>query len=468
MKGIRIFLFAIIFLVVTFNVDGRIVPLEEARSIARNLYFERVQSFRSIAPEQVKISEEFTVSMAGEPVYYVFNIGIEEGFVIISADDRVFPVLAYSFSGRYNTDDHNPAFQSWMQIYEEQILDCRGKELFRYAEIEEAWEKYSRDDFSPAKNIQTVGPICKTTWNQGKYYNDSCPSNSLTGCVATAMAQVMKAFNWPPKGKGSYSYSHSYYGLQSANFGNTTYKWNEMPNVVTSPNPAVAQLMYHCGVSVDMSYSPGGSGASMYSAKDAFIFYFRYSPFIRLEQKNSFTDIYWKILIRAQHMNDRPVMYSGPGHAFICDGFQYPDHFHFNWGWGGSYDGYYYMTSLRPGSHNYTNGQDAIVDCYPDSTKAIEGAGEGAKRISDNDEIQIMPNPVTDGALTLAMINDYTGDVVVTITNVAGQVFDRFIISKESEWSKTELNLGYLTNGFYMMHLEAGQETYRKKFLVSR
>ncbi|MFO7722525.1 MAG: thiol protease/hemagglutinin PrtT [Bacteroidales bacterium] len=470
MMKLRIaFVGLILCMVMTLGLQAGRVSVDDARQVARNLYFERIQAFKALPLEMVKISGEFTVSLAGEPVYYVFNMGNDEGFVIISAEDQVQPVLAYSFQGSYRTDDHHPGFAAQMKLYEEQIAECRGKTMLRVADIEDQWNKYRNAHFTASKDVKgaTIGPICKTTWDQGGYYNDSCPGNSVTGCVATMMAQVMKAFAWPPQGKGSYSYAHSYYGVQKANFGNTTYNWSAMPNVVSAPNAPVAQLMYHCGVSVDMNYSPGGSGASMHRAKDALYLYFHYSPFIRIAQKDAYSDIHWKILVRAQHMNGRPVMYSGPGHAFVCDGFQYHDHFHFNWGWGGSYDGYYYLTSLRPGNYNFSNGQDAILDCYPDTTTKFEVIGEGGMRsLMDGDEVQLVPNPVTDGKVQLTLMNDYTGPVVVTVTGLTGRQYDRFLINKETEWSVDELPLPHLKSGFYIMVIEMGNQVIIRRFLA--
>ncbi|HRZ42578.1 MAG TPA: thiol protease/hemagglutinin PrtT [Bacteroidales bacterium] len=444
-----------------------VVPVEDARLIAKNLYFERVQAFRPVKMSMIVITDEFSVGMAGEPLYYVFNIGNNEGFVLVAADDLVYPVLGYAFTGRFAGNDLHPSISAQMELYEAQIVHAREAEPFMIPEIAEVWDKYRREQFTPAKDIQTVGPICKTTWDQGGFYNDSCPGGSVTGCVATAMAQVMKAFNWPPKGKGSYSYTHPSYGLQSANFGITTYKWSSMPNVVSAPNAPVAQLMYHCGVSVDMSYSPGGSGASMFRAKDALYMYFNYSPFIRTATKSAYTDIYWKILIRAQHMNGRPVMYSGPGHAFVCDGFQYPDHFHFNWGWGGSYDGYFYLTSLRPGGYNFTNGQDAIVDAYPDSASRFDAYGEGGIwNLSEGEQVQINPNPSEDGMVNLIMLAGYSGEVLVSVSDIKGAVKDQFVIQKQHEWSAEKLNLSHLGSGFYLVTIQMGNQTKVCKLLI--
>jgi hypothetical protein len=465
----QIILTGVLFMLLIPTAFAGLVPIEEARTIAKNIYYERVQSFQKMKPDMIRITEEFTVKMAGDPVYYVFNIGNDAGFVIVSAENLVYPVLGYSFNGRYRTDDQNISFKEMMQLYEDQIIHAREVETAFIPEVEEAWEKYNKDQFIPAKDVMTVGPICKTTWDQDGYYNDSCPGNSVTGCIATAMAQVMKAYNWPPRGKGSYSYTHPNYGVQKANFEITNYNWTAMPNAVSAPNASVAQLMYHCGVSVDMSYSPSGSGANMGRAKNSFYMYFRYSPTIRQVTKDSYTDIYWKILIRAQHMNGRPVMYSGPGHAFVCDGFQYPDHFHFNWGWGGSYDGYFYLTSLRPGSYNFTNGQDAIVDNYPDTITKFDAFGENGKRnLMEGEQVQLNPNPSDNGMVNLIMLNSFIGDAALKVTDLTGAVKDQFIISKNTEWSSDQLDLSHLQSGFYLLHISMGNKVETLKLLITK
>jgi hypothetical protein len=445
------------------------VPINEARTIAKNIYFERVQSFESISFESVVITEEFTYKSGDETIYYAFNIGKEKGWVIVSAIDNVFPVLAYSFKGSYNENDQHVSFKEQMNLYEKQIVQAIEKKVVPRIEVTNAWATYKKDNFKPAKDIQTVGPWCETSWDQSPYYNDSCPGGSVVGCVATAMAQILRYFEHPVQGEGQHSYTHPAYGVQSANFGNTVYNYANMPMMLSGPNADVAQISYHCGVSVNMSYSPGGSGASMWSARDAFAMYFKYYPFSKMVQKGAYSDIYWKILIRAEHINARPVMYSGPGHAFICDGFQYPDHFHFNWGWGGSYDGYYYMDNLTPGYYNFTNGQDAIIDNYPDNT--AKSAGDGSSRVNqafipEGEEFNLMPNP-SNGKFKLALINQWEGDINCSIMDASGRLIKTFNINKDSEWLVEEMDLMNLGSGIYMLSLSNGSERIHRKFIIN-
>ncbi|MDT8309551.1 MAG: C10 family peptidase [Bacteroidales bacterium] len=467
----RKFVLLLFFGLLSFSVFSGPVTIEEARRIAKNIYFERVQQKMLMNMADIVITEEFVIDYAGDPAYYIFNIGKEHGFVIVAADDVVYPVLAYSFEGAYRTDNHHPSFRAQMSLYERQIVEIRDDNPLPVAELTEVWSKYNRDDFSATKDIITIGPWCTTKWDQGLYYNDSTPGGSVTGCVATAMAQVMKSFKHPKTGKGSHYYMHPYYGKQYANFGATTYDYSKMPDIVTSPNPNVAQLMYHCGVSVDMNYAPGGSGASMFSARDAFDMYFRYNFTAHVMTKNSVDDETWKILVRAELIDGAPVMYSGPNHAFVCDGFHYPDHFHFNWGWGGSYNGYFYMTNLNPGYSNYTNGQDAILQLYPDPMDNAEMPG-GKISLENNlvnrgVEITVLPNPVTD-VMSIAVINDDEGDALCSIIDLNGRVLKTFPFVKISGMHLNEVPVDDIPDGLYLVTVKTDNKNLTTKCIVQR
>jgi hypothetical protein len=228
------------------------------------------------------------------------------------------------------------------------------------------------------KNVSVstaVSPLVQTKWDQSPYYNNLCPydnskgERTVTGCVATAMAQVMNYWEYPKKGTGFHSYNHSKYGTLNANFGSTTYDWANMPNELTSSSStvqknAVATLMYHCGVSVDMDYnvsSEGGSGAYVISSRSpvthcteyALKTYFGYKTSIQGVQKADYTTTNWKNLLKAELDASRPIVYAGfgdGGHCFVCDGYDNNDYFHFNWGWGGLYDGYFALNALIPGA----------------------------------------------------------------------------------------------------------------------
>ena len=216
-----------------------------------------------------------------------------------------------------------------------------------------------------------------STWDQGQFYNQMCPADPagpaghcLTGCVATAMGQLCYYFRWPLTGTGSYTYQHPVYGTITANFGDTEYRWNEMTNSVQEQNEAVAELLFHLGVSVDMDYGPTGSGMWNHKAAYSLRTYFKYSPETQYLYRDS-TNLDWDSVIVAHLDQKIPMYYAGwsvpniNGHAFIVDGYQTETYFHFNWGWGGSYDGYFYLDNLVPGGNNFNLAQELVINCFP-------------------------------------------------------------------------------------------------------
>ena len=323
-------------------------------------------------------------------LYVLQNAG-GEGFVILSSDDRALPVLGYSDQGTINVADMPDNFRMWLQIYEEEIAAAVSHQLPQSEAVAAEWAALAAGERTTPRAVTVVSPLLSTTWDQGSPYNSMCPgsgwSRCPTGCVATAMAQVMKYWSYPSKGCGSHSYVCSYNNQTlSADFGNTTYNWSSMPNSVTSSNTAVATLMFHCGVAVEMNYSASGSGAPTLdpygnnypSAEAAFKCYFGYNSTLKGKRKDGFDDSEWINMLKAELDAGRPVMYSGfdqsltDGHAFVCDGYNSSNYFHFNWGWSGSNDGYFAITSLNPGSggwgssqYDFTYSQQALFGVEP-------------------------------------------------------------------------------------------------------
>jgi hypothetical protein len=347
------------------------LALKTAENWLKQITGEQKQSVLAI-PDNLGIEKSQT-----QPAYYIVSME-KTGWAIVAGDDNVdVPIIGYSPNGKIDPDNLPPAFQSWMEQAKEQIL-IAASENKKTAST--AWKNLDATTYGVTSD-GAVAPLLKTTWNQGKYYNSKCPVDSagpdgraLVGCCATALAQVMKYHNWPSTGKGSNSYSHEKYGTLSANFGATTYNWSSMPSSggLTSYNDAAATLLYHAGIAVNMNYGSTGSYCNASNVATALSTYFKYKP-TSLVQKTNFTDAAWKTKITTDIYAGRPVYYRGTGtqggHAFVCDGVSgvNSDYFHFNWGWGGGADGYFYLTSLTPGSYNFGDGQAAIFGIEPDS-----------------------------------------------------------------------------------------------------
>lgn len=311
---------------------------------------------------------------AQNPALYLFET--EHSFVLTSADDSALPIIAYSFDTVASSPEGqpaNPAFLDYLRTRQAEIAQIRALRLDN-AYTSTKWQQAVSNDF-PREETRAINPLLTTTWNQGWPYNMLCPVDAAgpgghvyAGCVASAMAQVMKYWNWPITGQGSHSYYAYGYGNQSVNFGNTTYLWDQMPLAVGTPNDPVARLMYQAAVSVDMDFAPDGSGAQSYDAASSLRQHFRYNTSLQILDRSDYSLTTWESMLRAELDDVHPMYYSGSGdgggHAFVCDGYQNTNFFHFNWGWGGSQDGYFYVNNLNPGS-DFSWYQSAIFDVHP-------------------------------------------------------------------------------------------------------
>ena len=361
---------------------------------------------------------------AGFPNLYIFNAN--PGFVVMSADDCVRPILGYSLTNVFVAEGMPENIKGWLQGYSDQIQDAIDNALTADASVRAEWQslKNARADKAPSDVV--VGPLIKTLWDQTYPYNKFCPAagggsggHVYTGCVATAMAQVMKFWNYPTTGNGSHTYTHPTYGTQTADFGSTTYDWGNMPvslsgEPTTEQSDAVATLMYHCGVSVDMNYGTGSSGAQSSAVPGAMIDYFRYSPSATLVSRDAYTDAQWIAFLKHELDEGRPLYYSGSnvssGHAFVCDGYRTDDYFHFNWGWSG-YDGAY-------GEANHNNGYWAIGSLSP----GAGGSGSGSGTYNLNNAVIAWAEPDYSSVLASPTLSAATseGTTNLTWTSVAG------------------------------------------------
>ena len=376
---------------------GKKVDVNTAQTVARQFMANKavpgkLVNIRNLSLTYTSVPANANKAPSGGSVvyYYVFNINSSQGFVIVSGDDIVEPILGYSNQKSFDPD-HIPAHVvAWLKGYEDQIQFAIDRQMQPTSKIKIKWDKYRNNhNQNPVyRGPAGVSPLVQTTWNQNPYYNDLCPYDNtaseltVTGCVATAMAQVLKYWNSPTTGAGFNSYSDPKYGTQSADFGSTTYDWTNMPMILNGPNNAIATLMYHCGVSVNMTYGTaeaGGSDAYVVSSQSpitncaeyALKTYFGYPTTLNGQVRANFDDATWKGKMTTDLDASRPIIYagfgSGGGHCFVCDGYDDNGLFHFNWGWQGQYDGYFDIDALNPeglgtggGTGGFNSGQQAI------------------------------------------------------------------------------------------------------------
>ncbi len=332
------------------------VSKEKAQQVAENYY-------KYYAPENITdytVINTFTSNHKGTTTYYtfVFKAG---GFVMVSADDAAKPILGYSHESSFDPNNINPAAKEWFASYDKEIQYIVEQKADNSETVKE-WNKILANDF-PAKE-KSVEPLVETTWGQSSGWDYYVPSGTPVGCVATAMAQIMNYWEYPETGAGWHSYTHPTYGEQTAVFDTTTYDWSNMPDNSWS-HPA-ALLSYHCGVAVDMNYSPSGSGAFSRDATFAMANYFKYDQEINFAERATMMPDAWEDLITAELDAGRPVLHSGSdpsygGHAFICDGYNASGLFHFNWGWQGTEDGYFELENLSTNYNGTFNQSRSIV-----------------------------------------------------------------------------------------------------------
>lgn len=399
------------------------VSRDDAALVANN-FMNVASSNSAIKKTPAKKMVMKSVPAQEENQYYVYENENGEGWVIVAANDVITPILAYSETGHFRTDNMPVNVRKWMGKYNDFVKKIEADGATQDEVVAQEWTALKKS-VRKAKGDAVVGPLVKTTWDQDSPYWNSCPgsgtSKAYTGCVATAMAQVMKYWEWPKKGTGSHSYQpldpntgakSKRYGVQTVNFGETTYDWANMKDsytgsYTTAEGTAVATLMYHCGVATEMMYGnddDGGSGTMSVNyedwdwgttvaneggcAQNALWYYFGYKKpigYVRdgyTEEGHQYyekwSDTDWTAMIKAELDLQRPIIYSGGdeqsgGHCFICDGYDDAGYFHFNWGWSGQNDGYYKLSNLKPGSggaggggYDFTANQDVIVGIMPD------------------------------------------------------------------------------------------------------
>lgn len=413
------------------------------------------------------VKKSLPSTQAEQNRFYIYENANGEGWVMIAADDVVRPVLAYSETGSFNTDNMPANLQNWLRDYNKQINHAAARRTVATEAVQNEWLRL-RAGARLTAVTPVVEPLIKTGWDQGSPYYNLCPkkggSRTYTGCVATSMAQVMNYWQWPKQGIGSHSIkvgSTTY----TVDFGATTYDWDNMLDTynysaTAEQKTAVATLMYHCGVAVDMEYgtaSEGGSGAytidwnGLYSGngimctETALPEFFGYDAstikgYSRdgWEERRvpSWSDSAWFAMLKDELDAGRPIMYDAVGcddpddqsscygHSFICDGYNSDDYFHFNWGWSNSCDGYYSLDALSP-------------------TEPGSGGGNGDYNYDHCVIVGIQPGTPPDTVVVTWMVN---GEEFAT-TNCLGATY--VLPGLEPQTCDSEVFVGWCTEADY-------------------
>ncbi len=315
----------------------------------------RMQQAEKAATVTAPVEIAYTqMQVDNEPAVYVFNG--EDGFVLVSAEDDARAILGYSDHGRFDATDMPKNMQFWLQMYADELASKPTSSLKGRVQRRTAAQTQA--------TYPTISPILgEVEWGQDEPYNNLCPmvgnERSVTGCVATAISQIMYVHKYPTKGTGSKTYTTESHGLRlNVNFGATTYDWGNMlpyykNNYNSTQANAVATLMYHVGVAADMDYDPDGSGAISSAALAAITEYFGYNKSIHVLPKDFMKEETVLQTVASDLQEGRPVYISGStvnqeGHAFVCDGMQSDGYLHINWGWNGSGNGYFALSALDP------------------------------------------------------------------------------------------------------------------------
>ena len=372
----------------------------------------------------------------GEACYYVFNVG-ETGFVIIAGDDHYRPIIGYSSEGVFNPDDMAPALADYLEGVRQGVMEA-SRTLSAQPSVTADWAMLEKTGRMVSRHGGREDEyLVETKWNQNYPYNYFCPEGDggpgghcYAGCVATAAAQLMKYWDHPLHGQGSYTYTpedHPEYGPLTVNFGEATYDWENMPVSINSNSPqvqieAVAQLIYHAGVSVDMNYRPSSSGAVTGRLCERMPAYFFYTDHMdNLYRENYTHEEYMQLIINAIDM-DWPMVHRGGGHAYVLDGYNDNDMVHFNWGWSGSSDGWFNIDE-----HGYADGESVIYNYVPAEIYAA----------TPNCPTDLNVMAATDGSLSASLT---WKNPLLTLTNQNLSAIDQIVVERNGIVVYTEDN----------------------------
>lgn len=460
-----------LFLSLCIKLSAEVVPQDVAYGIAMRFVDESVAITKS---GNIHLSlvwdglqgEDNTKGVDAAPPLYVYNIEPGSAFVIVSGDTRCQPLLAYSTSNSFSVDNAPHSVRYWLDRMVKYIEHQRSEESGYNPSVEE-WQQHVSMDATSTNTIL----LPTAEWDQSKPYNRRAPDGAYAGCVATAMAIIMKYYEWPDRGEGvidSYSYTNAQgesVTIKGHELG-YDYNWKLMPNSLNKVYDdnvidQVAQLIYDCGVMIKSQYGRTGTAAYSSSVVDAICRYMKYDESAYITYSYYYTDTEWKDLLRENIKSGAPALYSAVedgvnvGHAFVLDGYDEQGRFHINFGWGGYNNGYY----LYPSFAEYTTYHDAIFNFFPDRGGQIVPAlslGSQITITTENSALVSVPKTDTPYLLNAALLSvtsrSYVGNVAIfkcrkdgtpeEVLNDTIKVYNiHSVVSREPEFYDIEINI---------------------------
>lgn len=483
------------------NVDNK-----KARNVAS--YFMAAQfGNKSITPENIKLVYEIPNVEKGVAALYFFNTADNRGFVVVSGTDCIDPIVAFSTDGPIDPNNIPPAMMWWLRQQANMIAYCQNEAIEPAEDAKASWrtlEEKTLPYFGRSSKVASF--LLKTKWNQNYPFNILCPpatnagsdvrGRAYVGCVATAMSQIMRYWEYPRVGNDTtHTYTCTTVGVDTTltlNYGEAYFDYEKMPNKVVDTTPyeqiyEIAKLGYHCGVAVNMGYDGDGSGTQSSRVDDAIVAYFKYvkdglqklnrnAPrYANSDYQNNpnAKDTTWVNLIVNEIQQRRPVYYSGhspaggqdAGHAFVCDGWDAATNtLHFNWGWGGSGDSWcnVYTGQLKPSSrhgnttYNFTDDHSIIIGITPpqDSIHLVS-----VEETENPFMSSIYPNPASTQVTVSYMLNDNT-HAMMQIFDAAGRMVNQIELSPVS--TQVTIPVANLHPGIYFCRING----YTQKFVV--
>lgn len=423
--------------------------MDEVRQIASTHFSNRLQGAQKQqrAPRLVgaanNILKRVTPNTTRTEAFYIYNYN-NSAFVIVSGDDRMKPVLGYSDNGAFHTDGMPANLKKWLEQY---VL------AYEYYNTHGTSTRLAYPMRKAATLPEQVEPLLSgIAWNQNAPFNDKCPENSVTGCVATAMGMIMKYYNYPKIGAGRTSYLTSMHGYScSYDFEESPIRWSDMldryePGQYSQEqSDAVSELLYACGVAVKMDYDQYSSAASALSVTEGLSQHFKYNDNMQFHIRDSYTSAEWLEMIKTELSEGRPVLYNGAskevGHEFVLDGYDAEGLVHINWGWGGLSNGYFDMGTLDPmnpgigggttAGGGYTYSQGMITGFQPetdDNTSSHSWYMTAMMLLSETDDNGCLPVDATIsiGAITIGNYGmTFNGEIGVALMDYkTGEIID--------------------------------------------